>query len=508
MANAEQLLSQAREYHEQGQMQTALDLYRSAVRANPRLADAHTQLGLALNQVGMDAEAVEHLEKSVKLQPTSAEALCNLAMTHRSQFRLDQALDCYERAAWLSKQYPRAVAGAAEIYAITGRQGKAHAMLLPYISSQQDPPAVALTYARCCGAIGKPADGAAAIARHLAGGAAMIPPPARAQMLLTLSRLGHDIEKYQQSFAAATDANRLYGRRFDARSHSAEIESLIANWTADRHKEIPRATSETEQPVLVVGMPRCGGALVEQILASHPGIAPAGETAVSRHLVSRLSGAGSHGIQNLTSAENLNLSSVNEGAGFYISALRQITKSDGYETPDRIVDRCLHNFLYLGMFDAMLPKARVIHVRRDPLDTFMSCFTTHFDIPYYFKAHPGDWAVFYQSYQRLMDHWRSIISLQMLEIDYEDLVRDFDATARKIVEFTGLEWDDACAEFHNTERRFVPFEHQGILKPIYESSIGRATPYESFLVPLRQQLGLPAVDLPEQAPAADAPADS
>lgn len=206
MANAEQLLSQAREYHEQGQMQTALDLYRSAVRANPRLADAHTQLGLALNQVGMDAEAVEHLEKSVKLQPTSAEALCNLAMTHRSQFRLDQALDCYERAAWLSKQYPRAVAGAAEIYAITGRQGKAHAMLLPYISSQQDPPAVALTYARCCGAIGKPADGAAAIARHLAGGAAMIPPPARAQMLLTLSRLGHDIEKYQQSVAASMPA--------------------------------------------------------------------------------------------------------------------------------------------------------------------------------------------------------------------------------------------------------------------------------------------------------------
>ncbi len=495
MATPEQLLEQAREFHQKGQMQTALELYRAAVQAQPRNIDARTGLGLALMQVGLDAQAVEQLERAVKLDPTSAELLCNLAIAHRTQGRLEEALDCYTRAAWMSKKYPRAVAGAAEIYGITGRQGKAHAMLLPYIASQQDPPAVALTYARCCLSLDKAADGAAALARHLSGNAGTTPAPmVRVQMLLTFAQCVDKLDNPENAFAAATDANRTFGRRFDAKSHVEAVDTLIETWTAEKHKDLPRAAVETDVPVLLVGMPRAGHALVEQIIASHPQAAPAGETALTRHIVSRLDNSTSPTLPYFSNVDAVNYQNVNESAGFYTNTLNMIAKRDGYENPGRIVDRLSHNFLYLGLLDLMLPNARVIHVKRDPMDTFISCYMNHFDIPYFFKAHPADWLAYYQSYQKLMEHWKGVVSMPMLEINYEDLVNDFDTTARKIIEFVGLEWDDACSRFYETPRSMVNYPNQGILKPIYDTSVGRAEKYAQFLGPLREQLGLKAAE--------------
>lgn len=510
MPTAEQLLQQAREYHQLGQMQTALDLYRTAVRTNPRHAEAHTALGLALAQTGLDAEAVEHLERAVKLQPTDPESLCNLAMVHRSQGRLEEALNCYERAAWMKRKHPRAVAGAAEIYAVTGRHGKAHALLLPYVASQQDPPAVALTYARCCRVLGKAADGAPAVARHLAGAGGELSPAVRVAMLLELAKLAHDLGHYDRAFAAATDANRIYGRRFNAQAYAEATDEIIRTWTAERHKAIPVAGAETDLPVLVVGMPRSGAALVEQILAAHPDVAPAGDTAVSRHIVSRLQGGVSVEIVPFANTEALTFPAVNEGGAFYANTLKMIARRDGYENPARVVDRCTHNYLYLGMLDRMLPKAHVIHIRRNPLDTALSCYMNAFEIPYNYRAHFADFTVAYKSYQRLMDHWKSFVTIPLLEVDYEDIVRDFDTQARRMIEFLGLPWNDACSRFWEAPRRLVPIAHQGVLKPIYDSAAGKHAHYEPFLVQLRAALGMPPAEgLPAAGPpptgAPDAP---
>jgi Flp pilus assembly protein TadD len=494
MATAEQLLDQARDFHRQGQMQTAIDLYRSAAKANPRLSDAHTQLGFALMQVGIDAEAVDHLEKAVKLQPTSAEALCNLAFAHRSQGRIDEALSCYERAAWMTKRHPRAVAGAAEIYAITGRHGKAHALLLPYISSRQDPPAVALTYARCCRALGNPGDGAPALARHLAESSASIPPQLRIAMLLELANLAHDLGHPDRAIAAATDANRLTGRRYNAQAHAEVTQTLMANWTPERHEALPRAAAESDLPVFIVGMPRTGAALLEQVIASHPDAAPAGETTITRHLVARLVGGMSPEIVPFTDPGVLTYQAVNEGAAFCVNPLRMLARREGKQDPKRVVDRCTHNYLYLGMLDRMLPKARVIHIRRNPLDTALSCYMNAFDIPYPYRVHFADFAAAYQNYLRLMDHWRPMISMPVLDVDYEDLVHDFENQARRVIDFLGLAWNDACLRFWETPRRLVPFANQGILKPIYTTSAGKHAQYEQFLPQLRAALGMPPAE--------------
>lgn len=506
MATTEQLLQQAREFHQQGQMQTALDLYRSAVKASPRSAEAHTGLGMALLQVGMDAESIDHLERAVKLDPTNPDSICNLGMAHRSHGRLDEALTCFERAVWMSKKYPRAVAGAAEIYALKGQYGKAHALLLPYISSQQDQAAVALTYARCCRALDKHADAAQALSRHLSGQRGQLPPLTRVFMLIELANCADALGHPDRAFAAATDANRMLGRRFNAEQWHEAIDATIANWTAERHAELPVSTVESELPVLVVGMPRSGEALLEQIIVSHPEAAPANETAISRHIINRLEGLPVQDILPFSKPQAMTFQAVNDGGGFYLNTLAMIAKREGAQKPSRIVDRCSHNYLYLGMFDRMLPKARVIHVRRNPLDTALSCYMNNFDIPYHFKIHLADFAQAYKGYERLMEHWKSVVSLPILEVNYEDIVADLEGQARRVIDFLGLEWNDKCLKFWETPRRMVGFSNTGILKPIYDTSVNRHARYEQFVAPLRAALGMPPAEQPVGAPGAqDAP---
>ena len=509
MPTAEQLLNQARDYHQQGQLQTALDLYRSAVKASPRMAEAHTALGMALAQSGLHAEAVEHLERAVKLEPTSAQNLCNLGMVLRGQGQLDQALQCYERAAWMHKHYPRAVAGAAEIYIIRGQHGKAYTMLLPYVQSQQDTPPLTLNYARCCRFLDKANEAAPALARQLAGASGELPAITRMNICLELARAAEMLGHPDRAFAAATDANRVLGRRFPAKEYTDAIEQVIREWTPEVHNALPKASSESDLPVLIVGMPRTGAALVEQILISHGEVAPAGETALSRHLVQRLEGGPSPIIKPFTNHAAITPQAVNEMAGFYVNTLQMIAKSQGAEAPQRITDRCTHNYLYLGLLDRILPKARVIHVKRNPLDTMLSCYMTSFDIPYLFKTHPADWAVAYKAYQRIMDHWKSVVGMPILEVEYEDIVSDLEGQAKRMIEFLGLAWDPACLRFWETPRRMTPLQNQGILKPIYTGPVGKHKGYEPFLAPLRQALGMPPAEgvTPAADPAATPPAE-
>lgn len=503
MATAEQLLQQAREYHQKGQLQTALDLYRAAVKASPRLAEAHTALGMALLQVGLDAEAVDHLERVVKLEPTSAGALCDLAAAHRGQGRLDEALQCYERAGWMQKQFPRAVAGAAEIHVLRAQHGKAYTLLLPYIQTQKDTPPLTLIYSRCCRFLGKEGEAAPALARQLAGASGELQPITRMNLALELARCAETLGHPDRALAAATDANRILGRRFPAKEYVDAVETILREWTPEVHKQLPMAAAETELPVLLVGMPRCGAALVEQILASHADVAFGGELALSRHIVQRLEGAPTPFIKPFTDTSALNYQAVNEMAGFYVNTLQRIARSQGAENPKRITDRCTHNYLYLGLFDRMIPKGRVIHIKRNPLDTQLSCYMTSLEIPYLFKTHPADFAVAYKAYERLMNHWKSVVSMPILEVSYEDIVADLEGQARTMIDFLGLDWDPACLKFWETPRRVTPVQNQGVLKPIYTTSVGKHKHYETFMAPLRQALGLPAAEGVPTPPAAE-----
>jgi hypothetical protein len=158
---------------------------------------------------------------------------------------------------------------------------------------------------------------------------------------------------------------------------------------------------------------------------------------------------------------------------------------------ERITDKMPGNFFHIGLLRLALPNARIIHARRDPLDTCLSCFATLFGDDQPFTYDLSDLGRSYRGYDALMAHWREVLPQgAMLEVHYEELVADFTSQARRIVAYCGLVWDDACLRFYETRRSIRTASAAQVRQPIYQSSVGRALPYREMLAPLRQALGL------------------
>jgi hypothetical protein len=237
-------------------------------------------------------------------------------------------------------------------------------------------------------------------------------------------------------------------------------------------------------PVFIVGMPRSGTTLVEQTLASHHAVFGAGERremamGVLRLRTERPGAAGfPEAVVTMTGEAFRRL-----GAD-YVAALRPLA-------PDavRITDKMPGNFAYLGLIRMVLPNARIIHLVRDPVDTSLSCFSKLFTDGMAYSYDLAELGRYHRTYQRLMAHWRSVLpGNALLEVEYEALVEDFEAQARRLVAHCGLEWDPACLEFYKTSRPVQTASMTQVRQPIYRSSVGRWRPDAALLQPLLEAL--------------------
>jgi hypothetical protein len=218
--------------------------------------------------------------------------------------------------------------------------------------------------------------------------------------------------------------------------------------------------------------------LVEQILATHPKVYGAGELNDFEAVVA--SCRGSDGTRSGLGSKELREIGVR-----YLQRVRATAIG-----AKRITDKMLANYRYAGLIHLALPNARIIHVCRDPLDTCLSCFSTlftHNNQPFSYDL--AELGRYYRAYTALMEHWREVLSLeQMLEVQYEELVVNFEPLARRILAYCGLEWDAACLEFHKTQRPVWTASGIQVRQPIYRSSVGRWRPYEDMLRPLSEAL--------------------
>jgi tetratricopeptide (TPR) repeat protein len=233
--------------------------------------------------------------------------------------------------------------------------------------------------------------------------------------------------------------------------------------------------SGSEMPVFIVGMPRSGTTLTEQILASHPQMAGAGELTAIANAVKRLRDTLGYPRNPPTEKALKNI------AGLYLQRLREVDAN-----ALRVTDKMPGNFNHLGLIVRVFPKARIIHCRRNPVDNCLSCFIQNFGaegLAWSFDLE--DAAHQYRSYYNIMAHWRRVLPPgQMLEIDYEETVADLEGQARKLVDFVGMEWDDACLSFHENKRAVVTASHDQVRQPIYNTSVGRWKKYGAKVTPL------------------------
>lgn len=293
----------------------------------------------------------------------------------------------------------------------------------------------------------------------------------------------------ERAFVHLAEGNRLKRQTIDFDVEAARnwLADIALSFTPELLARFGGLGDMAEMPIFVLGMPRSGTTLVEQILASHPSIHGAGELKILQGMVDRISGPDLVPFgypQLLSRLLPKDLPRLGRHYAERVSALAQ--------GRPRVVDKMPANFLYAGLIHLILPHARIIHCRRDPVDTCLSCYTKLFQGDQKFAYDLRELGRFHGAYQSLMAHWRRVLPAErFMDVDYEAVIDDLDAEARRLVAFCGLEWDDACLAFHKTKRAVRTASVNQVRQPIYRASVGRWKPFAAHLGPLLDALDIP-----------------
>ena len=434
-------IAQARALLKVERPEEALQAAEHGVRCAPNESVPYEMLGVCLQVLGRHDEALVALARAESLAPRTASALAKRAGVLVELGRTAEAAEALDRAlvlepdsapAWYARvDLPEVVASEADVAAMERALSTS-----PRLRAYDD-----------------------RLAMHFAAG----------RTALGYGDLG-------RAFAHLGAGNRMKRAllRYDV-ADDERIMRAIAQ-SADR-AFIDRAAGHGEPsqiPVFVVGMPRSGTTLVEQILGAHPAVYPAGELSYLPAVIGEL----------LAGPEPRDLAVAGRA---YVAALTRLA-------PDaqRIVDKLPANFLRAGVIHAMLPNARIIHSRRNALDTCLSCYTTLFEGRQDFSYDLVDLGRFYRAYAALMAHWRAVLPPErFLEIDYEDVVADLEGSARRLVAFCGLDWDPASLRFHDVRRPIRTASKTQVRRPIFRTSVGRGERLRAYLGPLIEALEAP-----------------
>ncbi|MBL8266796.1 tetratricopeptide repeat-containing sulfotransferase family protein [Steroidobacter sp.] len=475
--------SDARAHNHLGQMwvrlknkPAALDCFEKAVQADATHADSINSLANAL-LVRDPVRAIELYRRVLELDPQSANAAYNLANALNEQRDSDAALVLYQRALEIDPQHVRAHRNVAVLMEQKGRfeQAAGH-----YQSALEINPRHA---------------GALANLISLRFYEPTLENIHRAQQLLTDASVGdeeriklnsglgkyHDREgRYAQAFEHFLAAKRIVGERgagFDVRRIVDQVDRTIDAFSPTFFQRAPRHGSDSARPIFIVGMPRSGTTLTEQILASHKSVYGAGEL---QDLPRILKGLRPGYPANIDTLDESQLAALAE------EYLRSLQAQAGEAL--RITDKLPVNFMHLGMIATLFPRARIVHCRRDPMDVGLSCLIEQFDMENDFSTRLDFFGQYFLQYDRLMAHWRATLPLPMFELRYEQLVADSSTQVHALVDYCGLEWDEACLKFQQADRAVRTPSRWQVRQPIYQRSVGRWRNYAEQMEPLRRLL--------------------
>jgi len=500
-----------------GRRREAVASYRQAVRLSPHYVEALDNLGTALREQGERDEALALHRKAVELAPQRADSHCNLGHTLFVLRRLEEAELSFRRALSLQARHPEAPLGLAQVLRMLGRASEAEACCQAVLD-REPRRAEALTlfgelradrgqfsqaqelFQQALAARPDLVPAFCSIAAYrrmsnedsawLAGVQPLLakPLPLAEQINLryALGKYYDDIGQYEHAFGHYSEANELskrYGAGYDRRKLTQRVSQIIGGFDADFLRRCHAHACDADTGVFIIGMPRSGTTLSEQILASHPAVFGAGEVRFWDKPFTELqkAGLGSEAAARL----------VPRIAGDYLERVTALSGSAA-----RVIDKMPANFLYAGLIHAAFPRARIIHMQRHPLDTCLSIyFQNFFTMGAYAKNDLADLAHYYREYQRVTAHWRAVLpAATLLEVPYEALIADQEGWTRRMLEFVGLPWDPRCLDFHQTERAIITPSRWQVRQKISAAAVGRWRNYEKHLAPLVPLLG------PDEAP--------
>jgi len=467
---------------ELGRHEEALVCLRKIIALDPRQPEPHNNLGLTLLQLGRSEAAMSAFEKALALKPDFVEALNNLGNTLGELERWEEAVRYFERALALEPGFADARYNLGKTLAELGRLEEARAAYEHAIVLTPKRPDIHISLSN----IKRFQEGDPEIAAMevLAQNEASLLEEERIDLHFAMAKAYDDLHWHALAFEHMKKGNVLK-RASIAYDEKHELDRLAARaavFTRDMIETRRGGGDPSELPVFILGMPRSGTSLVEQVLASHPRAFGAGELP----FLSERSGTGKTEWESPERVATLSDEDLQQFGSRCVARLRSLAPQ-----ADRITDKMPGNFQHIGLIYLTLPQARIIHVRRDPRDTCLSCYSWLFESGLEFTYDLGELGRYYRAYEAMMAHWRAVLPEgAMLEVQYEALVGNFEEEARRILEHCGLEWDERCLEFHKTKRRVRTASAVQVRQPLYKSSIGRWQPYKEQLRPLLDALGM------------------
>ncbi len=465
-----------------GERNEASAVYARAVELDPANAELHCNLGSVLFELRRVDAAAASYRRALELQPRWVPAHLGLALVLRQQRRPSEAEASCRAALAIDTDNVEALASLGELLADRGQFAEAEPLFQRAIAIN---PAFAPAYASIASHRRMSSADSAwrAGAERLLGG--RVPLAHEISLHYALGKYFDDRGQYDAAFGHFRQANELTrraGPKYDRARLVRRVDAIIGRFTAETMDVQEGATTASaldaasELPVLIIGMPRSGTSLAEQILASHPDVYGAGEVIYWNGSYDRFARAEAEG-----QPQAALLASMREQ---YLARLGALAGSAA-----RVVDKMPGNFLYAGLIHAALPRARIIHMQRHPFDTCLSIYFQNFYNIGPYANDLDDLAHYYAQYLRITDHWReSLPKASLLEVPYESLVTDPETWSRRMVEFVGLPWDSRCLEFHKTDRVVITASKWQVRQKISTKSAGRWRNYQQFIAPLQPLL--------------------
>jgi tetratricopeptide (TPR) repeat protein len=449
--------------------------------------EAHANLGSVRAAMGQSEAPLRSFLTALRLRPQDKTYRCKLGSMLLNQGYLAKAEHCFRIVLKQDAYCVQAIAGLAATLDKMGDREAALALAEPMIENGTDHPDLAHTYAMLCRKLGRPHKAIPVIRRLLNRSR---PVGVRVLLQHALGELLEASGDHARAFTAHREANDTRTSVFDPAEHTEKVSALIEVFSADALANLPKAANLSRIPVLIVGMPRSGTTLVEQILASHPQIVGAGELEELRMLAEALPRIIGTDIPYPACVNELTSSVATSLSNWYTERL--LVK--GGEAA-RVTDKMPHNFLHLGLAALLLPNTRIIHCQRNPLDVALSCYFMHFKDSHAFTTQLDWLGQFYVQYHRLMEHWRDALTIPVLDVQYEQLVHQPETEMRRIIDFAGVGWSPRCLDFHDNDRHVKTASAEQVRRPIYTTSVDRYGPYLTQLAPFREALEAAGIPL-------------
>ncbi|MEZ6163368.1 MAG: sulfotransferase [Phycisphaerales bacterium] len=449
-----------------GQYDAAIAMLKELRQQQPRDTSVLRMLGHAMMMVDMREESIRNLEFASKLEPNNAELYVDLASAYRRVDQIRKAHQSVDAALKISPAHPRAVMAKARLLQSHGSTEQAYELIKTTLETQRDPEVVAV-FGQLCRELKRQHEAIDLLRTALTDPS--LRRPNRQDLLFSLGHLLDSVGEYDEAFGCFQKGNTM-----SAEYPQFDVDRWKEIWNKDDYDKIPVGDVDGSRCVFIVGMPRSGTTLTEQIIASHPSADGIGE------------GDYIDKFARLRSLETVDKEYLNKAAkGYHEFIAREVSNKDA----KRICDKMPENYYFSAFITKALPGSKIIHCQRNPIDTCLSIYFQRFGPRIVYATDLGNCADQYLKYLQVIAHVQNELGVEMLDAPYEQTTADPEPSIRRMLDYVGLPFDEACMDFHKSKKSVHTASVSQVRQPLYKTSANRWKHYEKHIGPLIDKLG-------------------